>query len=187
MVEQGTVAVIADLHIGTNQSLWEICLKRLREIHPSYLILLGDTFDYVNGSPTLWEVTSFMNGLREIRAEVIPLFGCSDSDQSKLLETMKRLLFREESIRSQLMESNVVRSGAVRDLLAFYAASKKKVRVKLADGRVVVFRHGHETGFNKGDDLREIVRGFLRKRKDAETIHVSGHFHKSFSTQRRNR
>ncbi|MEM3470353.1 MAG: metallophosphoesterase family protein, partial [Thermoproteota archaeon] len=94
VLEHGTTAVVADLHIGTNQSLWETCLEKLKKIRPSYVILLGDTFDYVNGSPTLWEVTSFMNGLRELKAEVIPVSGCSDSDRLKLLEAMKQYCSR---------------------------------------------------------------------------------------------
>ncbi|MEM4610226.1 MAG: metallophosphoesterase family protein [Thermoproteota archaeon] len=179
VLEHGTTAVVADLHIGTNQSLWETCLEKLKKIRPSYVILLGDTFDYVNGSPTLWEVTSFMNGLRELKAEVIPVSGCSDSDRLKLLEAMKQLLFTEDSIRPQLLESNDTRSGAVRDLLAFHSACKEEIRVKLADGRVIVLRHGHRLGFNKEDDLEEIVNGILREEDDIE-IHVLGHFHKSF-------
>ncbi|MEM3523317.1 MAG: hypothetical protein QXS04_01900 [Thermoproteota archaeon] len=107
-------------------------------------------------------------GIRLLRFRPIEAVG---SDET--------VLFTEDSIRPQLLESNDTRSGAVRDLLAFHSACKEEIRVKLADGRVMVLRHGHRLGFNKEDDLEEIVNGILREEDDIE-IHVLGHFHKSF-------
>ncbi len=176
---RGTMAVVGDLHIGTNQSLWQLCLKKIEEIRPSYLILLGDTFDYVHGDPSLWEVTEFMNTLRKLKVEIIPVFGCSDSDWRELFETMQRLSFKRGPLRPQLLEPNTIVSEAVRNLLMLYTISKEKVKVKLANEKMIMFSHGNELGLKKKDDPKEIAEALLYNKEPGIT-YVIGHYHKSF-------
>ncbi|MBO3842241.1 MAG: hypothetical protein FGF48_07490 [Candidatus Brockarchaeota archaeon] len=45
-----TLTVVGDLHIGVPQSLWLPCLRKLMKINPTHLVLLGDVFDFVEGS-----------------------------------------------------------------------------------------------------------------------------------------
>ncbi|MBO3842900.1 MAG: hypothetical protein FGF48_10895 [Candidatus Brockarchaeota archaeon] len=107
------MAIVGDLHIGTPQSLWELCLSKLREIKPSRLVLLGDAFDFENGKPSLWEVTDFFRKLREISTEVIPVLGCSDSNPKGLLEVLRELSFSKEPLKPQLLKPSPVRAEAL--------------------------------------------------------------------------
>lgn len=179
VLEEGTMAVVGDLHIGTPQSLWELCFSRLKQIKISHLVLLGDTFDFENGKPSLWEVTGFFRKLREIGVEVIPVLGCSDSSREGLLDALRELSLSEEPLKPQLLKPSPVRAEAVRSLLVFYTVAKEKAKVKLADGSVAIFRHGHDLGFGKKDHPEEIA-GILHERKRPEDIYVIGHCHKSF-------
>ncbi|MBO3832901.1 MAG: metallophosphoesterase [Candidatus Brockarchaeota archaeon] len=179
ILEEGTMAVVGDLHIGTPQSLWQLCLSKLREIKPSYIVLLGDTFDLVNGKPSLWEVAGFFRGLRQMEVEVIPILGCADSSQKSLFEAVQGLSLSKKPLRLQLLKPNLIRALAIKNLLAFYAVAKEKVRVKLAEGKVIVFEHGHGLGFNKTDSLEEIAKVLLDE-KYPEEIYVIGHYHRSF-------
>lgn len=177
IVKEGTIAVVADLHIGTLQSIYEVCIDRLKEIKPSYLVFLGDTFDFVNGKPVLFEVSKFMDALREIEAEIIPLLGCSDSSWKGLFETLQRISFKRGPLKPQLLKPNFRISEAVRDLIMFYTAAKEKAVVKLANGRIVIFKHGYGL-FKKGDDPKDVAKAILRD-KEPNEIYVVGHYHKS--------
>jgi len=183
MIERGLTAAVTCLHVLTPQSLWESCLERLSEIEPKYLVLVGDTFDYERGDPTLWEIETFMRELRDLGTEVIPLLGCSDSNPMKLLEVMRNVLFRDEPIRPQLLNPSKIRSDAARDLLALYGASKEKVTLKLADGSVATFEHGHGLRLDRNAELESILAK-LQYRRDPETLYVIGHFHRSFFDRR---
>jgi len=183
MIERGLTAAVSCLHVLTPQSLWESCLERLSEIEPKYLVLVGDTFDYERGDPTLWEIETFMRELRDLGTEVIPLLGCSDSNPMKLLEVMRNVLFRDEPIRPQLLNPSKIRSDAARDLLALYGASKEKVTLKLADGSVAIFEHGHGLRLDRNAELESILAK-LQYRRDPETLYVIGHFHRSFFDRR---
>jgi len=179
ILEKGTMAVVGDLHIGTPQTLWEQCLSRLREIKPSYLVLLGDTFDLVDGKPSLWEVAGFFRGLSEMEAEVIPVLGCADSSQTRLFDALQDLSLSRKPLRPQLLKPNLIRALAIKNLLAFYAIAKEEVKVKLADGRIAMFEHGHGLGFSKTDSPEEIAKTLLDE-KSPEEICIIGHYHKSF-------
>lgn len=179
VLEGETMAVVADLHIGTEQSLWRLCIEKLKEIRPSYIVFLGDTFDIVNGKPRLYEIAKLMNALRDLKAEIIPVSGCSDSGNEKLLEAMQKISFARGPLRPQLLKPNVEISEALRSFLIFHTIAKKRIKVKLANGKLIGFSHGHELICKRENDLDEIVEALLQSKED-EDIHVIGHYHKSF-------
>jgi len=179
VLERESMAVVADLHTGTEQSLWRLCIEKLKEIHPSYIVFLGDAFDLINGKPRLYEITKFMDALRDIKAEIIPISGCSDSSDEKLLEAMQRFSFARGPLRPQLLKPNIEISKALRDFLIFHTLAKERIKVKLANGMLVAFSHGHELMFEKETDPKRVAEQLLQRKKD-EDIHVVGHYHQSF-------
>jgi len=60
-----------------------------------------------------------------------------------------------------------------------YTISKEKVKVKLANEKMIMFSHGNELGFKKKDDPKEIAEALLYN-KELGITYVIGHYHKSF-------
>jgi hypothetical protein len=178
VLEKDTMAVVGDLHIGTPQSLWHECLSKLEEVKPSYIVFLGDTFDFENGKPTKWETVTFFRGLRKIGAEVIPVLGCSDSSRRRLFEVLEKQAFRTYSLRPQLLEASPFTAETVLDLIRFYGIAKEKVTVKLVNERKAILEHGDGLGFKRGSNLKKIAEA-LMDRKGPDDIYIIAHYHKS--------
>jgi hypothetical protein len=179
VLEKDTMAVVGDLHIGTPQSLWQECLSKLEEVKPSYIVFLGDTFDFENGKPTRWETLTFFRRLRKIGAEVIPVLGCSDSNRRRLFEVLEKQAFRTYPVRPQLLEASPFMAETVLDLIRFYGIAKEKVTVKLVNERKAILEHGDGLGFKRGSNLKKIVEA-LMDRKDSDVIYIIAHYHKSY-------
>ncbi|MBO3800665.1 MAG: hypothetical protein FGF52_06425 [Candidatus Brockarchaeota archaeon] len=176
--EDDALAVVGDLHIGIPQSLWLPCLRRLMKIRPTHLVLLGDVFDFVRGKPMVSHVVGFFRLLRNLRVHMRCVSGCSDSDASGFLKTLGRFAFVRGLEEPQLYNPNPVLTEAIRDLIVFWRFSKKRIRIKLANEKVVVLSHGHELGLQKDADPEKVMEELL-KNKDLNEICVIGHYHKS--------
>lgn len=179
MLEKDDVmAVIGDLHIGTPQSLWLPCLRRLKKIHPTHLVLLGDTFDFTKGKPRASHVVSFLRLLKNLGVHMRSVSGCADSNVPAFLETLGRFAFAKGPEEPQLYNPNQMLTEAIRDLVVLWRFSKRKIKVKLTNGKVVVLSHGHELGFQRNADPEKVMKELLRK-KDPNEVRVIGHYHKS--------
>ena len=176
--DDDTMAIIGDLHIGTPQSLWLPCLRRLKKIRPTHLVLLGDTFDFMKGKPRASHAVGFLRLLKSLSVHVRSVSGCSDSSVLGFLETLARFAFVKGPEEPQLYNPNPVLTEAIRGLVVFWRFSKRKIRVKLTNGKMVVLSHGHELGFQRNTDPEKVMEELLRK-KDPDEIRVIGHYHKS--------
>jgi len=176
--DDDTMAIIGDLHIGTPQSLWLPCLRRLRGIGPTHLVLLGDTLDFVKGKPRASHVVGFFRLLKNLDVHMRSVSGCSDSNVQGFLETLARFAFTKGPEEPQLYNPNPVLTEAIRDLVVFWRFSKRKIKVKLTNGKVVVLSHGHELGFQRNADPEKVMEELVRK-KDPNEVRVIGHYHKS--------
>ncbi|MBO3809245.1 MAG: hypothetical protein FGF50_06585 [Candidatus Brockarchaeota archaeon] len=172
------LVVVGDLHVGVPQSLWLPCLRRLMKIHPTHLVLLGDVFDFIKGKPKASHITGFLNLLKNLGAHMRYVSGCSDSDVSGFLKTLKRFAFTRGPEEPQLYNPNPMLTGAIRSLVMFWRFSKKRVRVKLASGKVAMLSHGHELGLPMYANPEEVMKKLLEN-KDSNEIRVIGHYHKS--------
>ncbi|MEM3389365.1 MAG: metallophosphoesterase family protein [Thermoproteota archaeon] len=172
------LAVVGDLHIGAPQSLWLPCLRRLKKVHPTRLVLLGDTFDFVEGKPKASHVVSFIDLLKNLDVHVRCVLGCSDSNASKFLKTLMRFAFAEGPREPQLYNPCPMLVEAMRSLAMLWRFSKDRIRVKLANEKVVTLSHGHELGLQRGASPEEVMKRLLED-KSQEEIRVIGHYHKS--------
>ncbi|MEM3424269.1 MAG: hypothetical protein QXI42_00475 [Thermoproteota archaeon] len=172
------MAVVGDLHIGTPQSLWLPCLRELKRIYPTHLVLLGDMFDFVKGEPKALQVVGFFRLLKGLGAHVRFVLGCSDSGITGFLETLGRFAFVEGPEEPQLFSPNPTLTEAMRDLVAFWRFSRRRVRVKLPDGRMAVLSHGDELGLRRGEDPEKVMEVLLKDRGPNEVL-VIGHYHRS--------
>lgn len=109
-----TLVVVGDLHIGISQSLWLPCLRMLRKIHPTHLVLLGDVFDFIRGKPEASQVISFLNLLKNLNVRIGYVSGCSDSYASRFLEALARLAFTEGPREPQLYNPQLTLVEAMR-------------------------------------------------------------------------
>ncbi|MEM2940160.1 MAG: hypothetical protein QW304_01195 [Thermoproteota archaeon] len=176
--EDDTLAIVGDLHIGTPQSLWLPCLRRLMKIHPTHLAFLGDMFDFVKGKPRASHVVGFLRLLKSLDVHMRYVSGCSDSSVSGFLETLGRFAFTKGPEEPQLYDPNPVLTEAMSGLTMLRKFSKKRVKVKLANGKVMMLSHGHELGFQRNTDPEEIIERLLSD-KGPNEIRVIGHYHKS--------
>ncbi|MBO3799125.1 MAG: metallophosphoesterase family protein [Thermoproteota archaeon] len=176
--EDDCLAVVGDLHIGVPQSLWLPCLRRLKKIHPTHLVLLGDVFDFVKGKPKASHVISFLDLLKNLGVCMRYVSGCSDSSAPRFLKALMRFAFTKGPREPQLYNPNPMLVEAMRSLTMLYRFSKSRIRVKLADRKVVTLSHGHELGFRMDASPEEVMKRLLEN-KDSKEIRVIGHYHKS--------
>ncbi|MBO3842123.1 MAG: hypothetical protein FGF48_06880 [Candidatus Brockarchaeota archaeon] len=172
------LGIVGDLHIGVPQSLWLPCLRMLRKIHPTHLVLLGDVFDFVKGKPKASQVVNFLNLLKSLGVHMRYASGCSDFDAPEFLEALARLAFANGPREPQLYNPHPTLVEAMRILTMLWRFSKSRIRVKLANGKVVVLSHGHELGFQRDARGEEIMEELVRN-KNPNEIRVIGHYHKS--------
>ncbi|MBO3833136.1 MAG: hypothetical protein FGF51_07135, partial [Candidatus Brockarchaeota archaeon] len=172
------LVVVGDLHIGVPQSLWLPCLRMLRKIHPTHLVLLGDVLDFVKGEPKASHVVGFFGLLKSLGVHMRYASGCSDSDVPGLLEALERLAFVKGPWEPQLYNPHPTLVEAMRILTMLWRFSKNRIRVKLANGKVVTLSHGHELGFPRDANPEEVMKKLLED-KDLNEIRVIGHYHKS--------
>ncbi len=172
------LAVVGDLHIGVPQSLWLPCLRRLMEIHPTHLVLLGDVFDFVEGKPKASHIISFLDFLKDLGARMRYVSGCSDSNAPEFLKTLRRFTFARGPWEPQLYSPHPILVEAIRILTMLRRFSKKRIKVKLANWKVVRFSHGHELGLPMDANPKEMMKKLLEN-KDLSEIRVIGHCHRS--------
>lgn len=90
------LAIVGDLHIGTEGSLVLDFCDAMRKEKPEALIFLGDTFDMATSDFELLEEHSkaFFNLMHELSCEVYPVYGGADRSLPTLAEQLKRVVGR---------------------------------------------------------------------------------------------
>ncbi|MEM4229390.1 MAG: metallophosphoesterase family protein [Thermoproteota archaeon] len=172
------LAVVGDLHIGVPQSLWLPCLRRLQKAHPTHLVLLGDVFDFVRGVPRASQITGFLSLVKSLGVHMRYVSGCSDSNVPKFLKTLMKFAFAKGLWEPQLYSPRPMLVEAMRALTMLRRFSKSRIRVKLANEKIVTLSHGHELSFRADANLEEVMRKLLEN-KGPEEIRVIGHYHRS--------
>jgi len=166
--DDDTMAIIGDLHIGTPQSLWLPCLRRLKKIRPTHLVLLGDTFDFMKSRPRASHAVGFLRLLKSLSVHARSVSRCSDSSVPGFLETLARFAFVKGPEEPQLY--NPVLTEAIRGLVVFWRFSKRKIRIKLTNGKMVVLSHGHELGFQRNTDPEKVMARTISTRSSMQVI-----------------
>lgn len=160
------------------KSLWLPCLRRLKRVRPTHLVLLGDVFDFVEGKPKASHVTGFLRLLKSLGIHVRRVLGCSDSSAPKFLKALMRFVFAEGPWEPQLYNPSPMLVEAMRGLAMLWRFSREELKVKLANGKVVRLSHGHELGLRRDASPEEVMKRLLED-KDPNEVRVIGHYHKS--------
>jgi len=178
------VLIVSDLHMWTGRALLDNFLAFLEDERPTHIVFLGDIFD-LKGRPDLPETAAFFETLKGLGSLVFITKGCSDSDQGDFLSAFDRLAMGE---RPKPMLWTEVEEGedpsytqACLDLHRFYRCAKERLDIKLADGGLIVAKHGHDLIVDPAMPLKQAVKELeeARAREHARWL-IVGHLHRSF-------
>jgi len=178
--------LVSDLHMWTGRALLDNFTNFLDEEKPTHIAFLGDVFD-LQGRPDLPEARGFFYTLEDLGSLIFVAKGCSDSDNEKFLTAYDKLAMGTRP-RSRLWCTNAKEeeeADAVQTCLGlyrFYRCAKEELRIRLADGRVIVAKHGHDIadGMTSGS-LNTILKEMeeARTRTHANWL-IIGHLHRAF-------
>jgi len=176
--------LVSDLHMWTGKALLDNLLDFLGEEKPTHIAFLGDMFDF-KGRPDLPEARGFFYALEDLGSMIYVAKGCTDSDDEKFLSAYDKLAIGTGP-RPRLWCSYAKEDAdAVQiylDLYRFYRCAKEGLRIRLADGRVIVAKHGHDivdgmTSAPLDAILKEMEEA--RTRAHANWL-IIGHLHRAF-------
>jgi len=146
--ENEKLLLVSDLHMWTGRALLDNFADFLGEEKPTHIAFLGDIFD-LKGRPDLPEARGFFYALEDLGSLIFVAKGCSDSDDVKFLSAYDKFTmgFRPRprlwcAPAKEEEETDEVQTCL--DLYRFYRCAKEELRIRLADGRVIVAKHGHD-------------------------------------------
>jgi len=178
--------LVSDLHMWTGRALLDNFTDFLGEEKPTHIAFLGDVFD-LQGRPDLLEARGFFYTLEDLGSLIFVAKGCSDSDNEKFLSAYDKLAMGARP-RPRLWcayakeEEDADTMQTCLDLYRFYRCEKEEIRIRLADGRVIVARHGHDVvdGMTSAplDALAKEMEE-VRTREHANWL-IIGHLHRAF-------
>jgi len=179
--ENEKVLLVSDLHIWSGRALLDDFLDFLRDEKPAFIVFIGDIFN-LKSRPDLPETCAFFETLRELGSLVFVVKGCSDSDQDEFLSASDELMI---SARPKPMlwskEEKPAITQAYLDLYRFYRCAKDELNIKLANGAVIVAKHGHDIVEDVSSSQKAMVEQMAeaRARERARWL-IMGHLHKAF-------
>jgi len=171
----------SDFHLWTHRALLDNFIDFLEEEKPTHIAFLGDIPD-LKGRPELVETIEFFEALRKLGSLVFVVRGCSDGDQDDFLLAFDRLAM---GARPKPMlwskEGEPALTQACLDLYRFYRCAKDRLDIKLADGSLIVAKHGHDIIEDSAIPLKQVVKELeeTRTREHARWL-IVGHLHRSF-------
>jgi len=172
---------VSDLHIWSGRALLDDFLEFLRDEKPAFIVFIGDVFN-LKSRPDLAETCAFFETLRELGSLVFVVKGCSDSDQDEFLSASDELMI---SARPKPMlwskEEEPAITQAYLDLYRFYRCAKEELNIKLANGALIVAKHGHDIVEDVSSSRKAMVEQMeeARAREHARWL-IMGHLHKAF-------
>jgi predicted phosphodiesterase len=184
--EDEKVLIVSDLHMWTGRALLDNFVDFLGEEKPTYIIFLGDIFHF-QGRPDLAEARGFFYALEDLGSLIFVAKGCSDGDDEKFLSAYDKLAINARprprlwsATAKQEEETDEVQTCM--DLYRFYRCAREELRIRLADGRVIVAKHGHDIVEGMASEPVETIAKELeeaRARAHANWL-IVGHLHRAF-------
>jgi len=179
--ENEKALLVSDLYIWSGRALLDDFLDFLRDEKPAFIVFIGDIFN-LKSRPDLPETCAFFETLRELGSLVFVVKGCSDSDQDEFLSASDELMI---SARPKPMlwskEEKPAITQAYLDLYRFYRCAKEELNIKLANGAVIIAKHGHDIVEDVSSSRKAMVEQMeeARAREHARWL-IMGHLHKAF-------
>jgi len=184
--EDEKLLLVSDLHMWTGRALLDNFVDFLGDEKPAHIAFLGDVF-HLKGRADLPEARGFFYTLEELGSLIFVAKGCSDSDDEKFLSAYDDLVMGARP-RPRLWctyakeEEDTDAMQTCLDLYRFYRCAKEQLRIRLADGRVIVAKHGHDIvdGMTLAP-LDAITKEMeeVRTRAHANWL-IIGHLHRAF-------
>jgi len=176
----------SNLHLWADRALLDNFIDLLEDEKPTHIAFLGDIMD-LKGRPVLAETIEFFEALRELGSLVFIVRGCSDGDQEEFLSAFDKLTMGSRP-KPMLWskEEEPAYTQACLDLYRFYKFAKERLDIKLADGGLIVAKHGHDLIVDPAMPLKQAVKelGEARAREHARWL-VVGHLHRPFIDEER--
>jgi len=147
------LAIVSDLHIGTEGSLVSDFCDAMREEKPGALIFLGDTFDIAASDFKLLEGQSeaFFNLMHELSCQVYPIYGGADKSLPTLAEQIRRIAYDYEIHPNQDFARYLLWEFEYRPLyqiFKFYVAAREEgITILTAKGRRLYAAYGPSLNF----------------------------------------
>lgn len=180
--QEGTVAILSDLHIGHPLSMLEEIAEAIAAASPKTLILLGDTLDF-RYKVYLHEIATALRPLpllleQGTRLEVI--LGDTDAPpgwKTKLLDTLSGLHEEEARKRPALNETTTALAS---HLYTAYTQAQPLAILRLRNGTEIALAHGHLLADTRNPQL--LAR---RAKEMIRWLHVDkavlGHAHRHYA------
>lgn len=146
------LAIVSDLHIGTEGSLVTDFCDAMRKEKPGALIFLGDTFDMAAADFKLLEEQSraFFNLMHQLSCEVYPVYGGVDRSLPALSEQLKRITYEYEINPNVHFFKYLMWDFEYQHLYhiyQFYAVAREGLTILTARGRRLYAAYGPSLNF----------------------------------------
>jgi len=160
-------------------------MEVIESIKPDHLILLGDTFDFKWGIPSLHDLVMFFGTLKIVKPYIHVIKGCCDSEEVSIMKALSKLVLEKRAhpliLRDEKYESEELLKEHILNLIKFYGIAKERMIIKNRKGEIVYLLHGHKVIENPKENIR-IVEQLMREYKstmEADWL-IIGHIHRAF-------
>lgn len=180
------LAIVSDLHIGTNGSLVADFCNAMRKEKPEALIFLGDTFDMSTSDFKLLEEQSeaFFKLMHQLSCEVYPVYGGADRSLPMLADQLKRIAYDYEIHPNLDFARYLMWEFEYRPLyqiFKFYVAARDSITILTARGRRLYAAYGPSLNFGMPSPERV---GEILKEKGCGCLVLGGYHRKAIRGRR---